>query len=329
MATIKDVAKRAGVSVATVSRVLNNKDRVKDETRAAIRQALEELDYHPNDLARALVKPNQSKIIAMLSVSPHHPFFAELIHHIEEALSDRGYKLLLLTSYMNEVKEKKCADLINSRIADGLIIGSFPVADPMLLRLPLPTVAIETAPGENIPYIMSNEYQGGILAARHLAAKGCKNLVMIGGLHSSLGADRRLNEREKGFIEVCSAQGLSHKIYYADTNMIQSLDFFTLINRIFFEYPQVDGILANSDYIAAEVIQIAVSQGYSVPEHLKVVGFDGTRISRIFNPPLTTVAQDIPQLARCTVETLIAMIEGRSYEAETIIPVRLIERRST
>ena len=105
MSSIKDVAKLAGVSVATVSRVINDKGKVKEETRDAIEQAMIQLSYHPNAMARSLVKNNRSKIIAVFFMSPYLPFFSELIFHIEEALSEKGYKLLLLTSYMDEIKE--------------------------------------------------------------------------------------------------------------------------------------------------------------------------------------------------------------------------------
>ena len=107
MSSIKDVAKLAGVSVATVSRVINDKGKVKEETRDAIEQAMIQLSYHPNAMARSLVKSNRSKIIAVFFMSPYLPFFSELIFHIEEALSEKGYKLLLLTSYMDEIKERK------------------------------------------------------------------------------------------------------------------------------------------------------------------------------------------------------------------------------
>lgn len=329
MASIKDVAKQAGVSVATVSRVINNKGRVKEETKEAIERAMEELHYHPNDLARALGKSKQSKIVALFSMSPYHPFFSELIYHIEEALSEKGYKLLLLTSYMDEVKEKKCAELVNSHMIDGLIIGSYPLVEDKFFHLPLPVVTVETALSDEIPFVMSDDYQGGILATRHLAAKGCRNLVLINGCYDPLCAQRRMGGRERGFVEVCRQEKLEYRIYYSEPEMVRNLDYSMLVNRVFYEYPQVDGILANSDLIAAEVVRIGVSQGYRVPERLKVVGFDGTKISRIMNPPLTTVAQDIPGLARRAVDTLIAAIEKRPYQQENMIPVNLVERQTT
>ncbi len=329
MASIKDVAKQAGVSVATVSRVINNKGRVKEETKAAIEQAMEALHYHPNDLARALGKSKRSKIVALFSMSPYYPFFSELIYHIEEALSEKGYKLLLLTSYMDEVKEKKCAELVNSHMIDGLIIGSYPLVEKQLFQLPLPMVTVETALSEEIPFVMSDDYQGGILATRLLAAKGCRHLVLINGCYDPLCAERRMGGRERGFADVCRQESLDYKIYYSDPEMVRNLDYSMLVNRVFYEYPQVDGILANSDLIAAEVVRIGVSQGYRVPERLKVVGFDGTKISRIMNPPLTTVAQNIPGLAQCAVDTLIASIEKRPYRQENMIPVNLVERQTT
>ncbi len=329
MSSIKDVAKLAGVSVATVSRVINDKGKVKEKTRDAIEQAMIQLSYHPNAMAQSLVKSNRSKIIAVFFMSPYLPFFSELIFYIEEALSEKGYKLLLLTSYMDEVKERKCVELVNSHLVDGLIIGSYPLIEDMLLKLPLPCVTVETALSDKIPCVMSDDYQGGILGTRHLIAKGCRHLALITGCYDELMEKRKMHGREQGFAEVCQQAGVEHRMFYSEPEMIRDLDFSVLINRVFYEYPEVDGILANSDLVAAEVVRIGVSQGYKVPERLKVVGFDGTKISRLFNPPLTAVAQNIKELAVQTVDTLIAVIEGHPYQWEKVIPVNLVERQST
>lgn len=329
MSSIKDVAKLAGVSVATVSRVINDKGLVKEETKDAIEQAMEELNYYPNAMAQSLVKSERTKIIAMFFMSPYLPFFSELIFHIEEALSKEGYKLLLLTSYMDEVKERKCAELVNSHLVDGLIIGSYPLIEDMLLKLPLPSVTVDTALSDCFPCVMSDDYQGSILGTRHLVAKGCRHLALVSGCYDELIVERKMHGREQGFTEVCQKAGVESRIYYSEPEMIRDIDFSLLVNRIFYEYPEVDGILANSDLIAADVVRIGVSQGYQVPERLKVVGFDGTKISRLLNPPLTVVAQNIKELAVQTVDTLLAAIEGRPFEREKIIPVNLIERQST
>lgn len=329
MASIKDVAKRAGVSVATVSRVINQAGNVKEKTKAEVEQAMEELHYYPNSLARALGKGRQSNIIALLSMAPRQPFFSELISYIEEALYEKGYRLLILTSEQDVVRDKKCTELVNSRIIDGLIIGSFPVVREMFLELSLPMVTVETYLSDTVPYVVSDNYQGGFLGARHLIARGCRNLVWINGSQSPLVKERKMDGRERGFLEVCQSSGVTYRCYHSDLEMIETMDYSRLADQIFTEFPEVDGILANSDVLAADMVRAGTALGYKVPERLKVIGFDGCRISRVVNPPLTVIAQDIEGLARQAVNIMIAQIEGGSYQMKTVLPVNLVERRTT
>ncbi len=326
MAGIKEVASLAGVSIATVSRVMNNKGPLSEQTKETVHRAMAELNYQPNDLARALGKKKQSKIIALLSLPLQHPFYSELITYIEEYLYEKGYKLLLITSFMDIVKEENCINLIQSHMIDGLIIGGHPVCEDTFLNTTIPIVTVEAILPNNIPYVISNNYQGGLIATKHLLAKGCKNLIHIcGDMQSHHEADKRA----VAFEDTCKAAGVNYSIYGTTVQMLKKLDYSQIVNRLLFEHPEVDGIFASSDIIAAEVIRMAASIGYKVPEQLKVIGFDGVKMSRLMNPPLTTVAQDIKMLAGETVTKLLDAIENKKVLLETMIPVTLIERQST
>ncbi len=326
MAGIKDVASLAGVSIATVSRVMNNKGPLSESTKKAVHRAMEELNYQPNDLARALGKKKQSKIIALLSLPLQHPFYSELITHIEECLYEKGYKLLLITSFMDIIKEENCINLIQSHMIDGLIIGGHTVCEDIFLNTSIPIVTVETILSSNIPYVISDNYQGGLTATKHLLAKGCKNLIHICG---DIKFQHEADKRAIAFEDACIAAGVQYSVYNTTQQMLKELDYSQIVNKLLFEHPEVDGIFASSDVIAAEVIRMATSLGYRVPQQLKVIGFDGVKMSRLMNPPLTTIAQDMKMLASQTVSKLLDAIEKKEVPLETVIPVTLIERQTT
>lgn len=325
MASIKDVANLAGVSIATVSRVMNQRGSLSEQTKNAVNQAMAELNYQPNDFARALSKKKPSKIIGLLSLPLQHPFYSELITKIEEELFQKGYKLLLITSFRDIVKEENCINLIQSHMIDGLIIGGHPVNEDIFSHSPIPIITVEAIlPG--ITHIISDNYQGGLMATQYLIAKGCKNLVHISG-DSRFGHEA--DKRTLAFKDMCQKAGAAYTIYETTSDMLQKLDYSQIVSRMLFEHSEADGVFASSDVIAAEVIRTACSMGIGVPQQLKVVGFDNVKLSRLLNPPLTTMSQDIKGLAANTVEKLLLMIAGETVEAETVLPVTLVERQST
>lgn len=325
MASIKDVASLAGVSIATVSRVMNNKGPLSEHTKEIVRQAMEELNYQPSDLARALSKKKQSKIIGLLSLPLQHPFYSELITQIEECLFQKGYKLLLITSFKDILKEENCVNLIQSHLIDGLIIGGHPVNEDIFADSPIPIVTVE-ATLLNVPRVITDNYQGGAMATQYLIARGCRKLVHIcGDIHYGHEADKRAT----AFEDVCKKAGVSYAVYDSTSEMLKKLDYSKIVNRLLYEHPEVDGVFASSDVIAAEVIRMVSAMGIRVPDQIKVIGFDNVKFCRLMNPPLTTVAQDIKELARQTVKNLLLLIEQQEVPMETVIPVTLVERQST
>lgn len=324
MVTIKDVASRAGVSVTTVSRVMNDRGPLSEATKKAVHDAMEELGYFPNDVARALGKSSMN-IIGLIVPTIKHPFFGELVHACEDDTYRRGYKLMVVSSGYNEEKEKRCVDLLKRNMVDGILYSSHFLSQEFLEALRVPAVTLNNE-FSGLPAIHSDDVQGGYMAARHLLGKGCRHLIHISGqqdLH--LSADVRMTS----FKQECERQGAVCKVYSASEQMLLDLEYHTLINQIFMENPDMDGIFASSDIIAAQCVQIAGMLGYRIPEDIKIVGYDDICISRLLYPPLTTVHQDMEGLVKTAMDTIGDLIEGKQVLETQLVPVTLIERKTT
>jgi DNA-binding LacI/PurR family transcriptional regulator len=154
MTNIKDVAKISGVTVTTVSRVLNNRGYISEATRQKVNKAIEELDYQPNEIARALFR-KKSNLIGLIIPNVSQQFFAELTSHVEYHAYIKGYKIILCNSYQDSEKEKSYIDMLKRGQVDGIIIVSHNLENSEYLNLRLPIVAIDRLLSENIPYIDS------------------------------------------------------------------------------------------------------------------------------------------------------------------------------
>jgi LacI family sucrose operon transcriptional repressor len=324
MPTIKDVAEKAGVSIATVSRVFNNRGYLSDALKRKVAAAMEELDYHPNDLARSLQK-RKSWIIGLIVPSAAHPFFGEVARYVEGFAWEQSYKVLLCNSLREREKEREHIKMLKRSQVDGIIMGSHTMDTEDYADLRLPVVSLDRELSPSIPYVCCDNRQGGELAAQYLIAKGCRDLVHISG---SLAVPMLSNKRTEAFIAVCKKAGVSYLCYELPDQSIVDFEIEAEIRRILADNPRCDGVFATSDLTAAAVMSIAVKTGKRVPEDLKIIGFDGTLTGRFQNPPLTTIRQPVEAISRYAVEFLIRMMEGEKVPSKTVLPVELLERES-
>lgn len=180
MASIRDVAKKANVGPTTVSRVLNNSGYVSDETRQKIEEAMRELDYTPNELARNLFH-RKTGIIAVLVPTVAHPFFAEFVEYVEAELYNCGYKTMLCNTVKEENAELEYLDMLNRHIVDGVITGVHSLDVEEYLKIHKPIVSFDRYLGEDIPVVAVNHKRGGRLAAEELISSGCKSVLHFRG----------------------------------------------------------------------------------------------------------------------------------------------------
>jgi LacI family sucrose operon transcriptional repressor len=325
MPTIKDVAERAGISVATVSRVLNNRGYLSAGIKKKVADAMESLDYNPNDLARSLQK-RKSWLIGLIVPSAAHPFFGEIARYMETFAWEQGYKVLLCNSLHESDKEREYIKMLKRSQVDGIIMGSHSLDTADYTKLQFPIVSLDRELSPAIPFICCDNWQGGELAARLLIAKGCRELIHISG---SLQIPMLSNKRTEAFIAVCKEAGVSFHCYELPDQTIVDFDIETEIRRILENHPHCDGVFATSDLTAAAVICVAGKTGKRVPVDLKIIGFDGILTGRFLNPSLTTICQPTETICLYAVEFLVRMIDGEKVPSKTVLPVELLEREST
>ncbi len=313
MATMKDIAKLAGVGLGTVSRVINNQPGVKEKTRLSVEEAIRQLDYTPNEVARGF-KTNSSNIVGFMTPTIWHPFFAELTQHIESKLYSHGYKLLLCISETDKNKEIQYLDMLErNRVAGLIVITYHDFYNQMKINFPL--VTIERYVSNKIPHVASNNYQGGTMATQALIKGGSKRIAYVGG--GSV-IETSATKRRDAFIDVAKQANVDYVIIEEILTLGSEQK---LARRLFDEYPEVDGVFCSTDMFAHSVIQEAEKHGRNIPGNLQVIGYDGIKYTEYDEIYLSTIRQPLEEIAEASVNNLIKLIAGEEVKQETILPV--------
>jgi LacI family sucrose operon transcriptional repressor len=322
--TLKDVAKKAGVTVTTVSRVLNNRGYISDKTRNKVYQVMKELNYQPNEIARSLSK-KKSNIIGIIIPTVSHPFFSELSFYLEAYAYQKGYKIMLCNSQHDPKKEKEYTEMLRGNQVDGIIMASHTMEVSEYENLDLPIVTFDRQI-EGIPYISSDNYKGASLATNLLIDKGCKKLAYISG---SLSLNLLANKRNEAFINIAQSRNVDYITAQTDMNVFNTQQYEGLIRNLFKEHPDIDGVFASSDLIAANAIKVSRQFNKRIPEDIKVIGYDDIQMSSLLTPELTTIRQPIEEMSSLAIELLNKQINDDDVEIDNILPVALIERQTT
>jgi len=322
LATIKDVAELAGVSVTTVSRIMNNRGAISEKTRKKVLKVMKELDYHPNEMARSLLT-KRSKIIGLIIPYLDHPFFSRLSAAIENACYKYGYKLLLCTSANHADKEREMVSMLRANKVDGILLCSRLEDATIYADYELPMVSIERTIS-NVPSVSCDNYRGGTMAAQALINGGCRHPVLFGNKTAPY-LPARL--RYQGFRDECDRMGISYYEYLIGEEDLFAENFRKNLEELMEEHPDIDGIFATSDILAARAYVKLLDSGLSAPSDFQIVGFDGIDISDYFN--ISTIAQPIKQMGEFSVDMLLKRIEGQMVPEQSILPVAFIRRNST
>lgn len=326
MATIKDVAEEAGLAVSTVSRVLNNRGYISDAARKKVNDAMAKLNYQPNELARSLHRKNTNM---MGVIVPHirHPYFAEVISNIEYYAYKKGYKVLLYNTRGASDREMECVEMCRSNRVDGIIMCTGGIALEGFHSLGLPVISFERNTDVSDASIECDNTQGGRMAGELLLKKGCKHILHIGDMsrdYTMPGDSRGL-----GLHEVCQQAGVECIDIIVDRESYTTMQYHDVIEQALTEHPEVDGIFANSDIIAAQILQVCRKLQIDVPGQVKVIGFDDVQISSLTAPQLTTIHQPIEEMAEIAVQMFDNVVNNKAVPKRTVLPVKLIEREST
>lgn len=326
MATIKDVAREAGLTVGTVSRVLNDRGYISQETREKVYQVMKELNYQPSEVARSLSK-QRTNIIGVIVPHIVHPYFAKLISNLERAASDQKFKILLFNSREETERELEYMEVCKSNKVCGIILCSALVSVDKFIDLNVPLITIERDLEMGTASIDCDNLQGGMMAAKYLIEKGCKNLLHFSGiLNEHMPAD----ERAEGFVRVCEKYGVLHKEVQSNAGVYVTMEYGEFIEDILSqeENKWVDGIFASSDLIAAQLIQVCRKLSIEIPSQIKIVGFDDVNIASLTTPQITTIRQPIKEMAETAISLIMKCNKGEIVPSKTILPVTLIERET-
>ena len=324
MATIREVAKLAGVSPATVSRVMNGTANVDDEKKNRVLDAIEQTGFQPNQLARALFK-NSSRLVGLIVPNIDNPFFSELAREIEEEAFRRGYHIVLCSSGNNSDKELSNIRMLNQMKADGIIlITNGKHTGQMIKDIDLPVVVVDRhmTDGTEIAYIESDHYAGGVLATEHLYECGCRKIVCLRGPQEYASGKLRF----KGYKDVCKKYKL--KEMHIDTAYTFEAGLKSA-EQLLKKYPDADGIFAANDIVAMSAYKVLKNHGISVPKDVKMVGFDDIRFSSLMTPEFTTIRQPIEKMGKLAVDIICNYAEDKPYDKEYILGVELIKRDTT
>lgn len=292
-ATIFDVARQAGVSIGTVSRVLNNRNRVHPDTRERVLRAIRDLDYRPNALARGLAS-QQTNSLGLVIPQVNDPFFFPIVRGVEDAASAAGYNLLI-ASQPQQPGEHSYFRLFHRGHVDAMVLVAIDVRPEEVKAIVdrgVPIVLVQQDIGRNIPAFLVDNYYGARALVEHLLGHGYRRLGYIAGTDYT--PDNR--ERLRGMREVLAEHGLSlPATSIAHGNYLRGSGF-RAMQELLALSPRPEAVFAASDQMAADAIMAAQAAGLVVPGDIAVVGFDDAPVASYIYPPLTTVSQPVYDL---------------------------------
>ena len=329
--SIKEIAKLSNVSVATVSRVINNRDGFSEETKEKVLKVINETGYEANNIAKSL-RMSKSNSIGIIVPDIGNFFFADVVQKIEELLFERNYSTIICNTARSNSKEKAYLKMLESKMIDGLIVISgaeqFELEN---INSNFPLICIDRMPKnpESTIFISSNHYQGAFEATELLLSKGCRKLCIA--LRRKTSSTSR--ERLKGFKDAFKKNNIEYNeknnLLYLPTE--KSSNQISAIKKYIKNNPDIDGIFAVNDNIALILLDILPQLGKSIPKDVKLIGFDNTTSAYYCKPKLSSVKQDTYKIAQRTVDSLLAVINGNKNQVSKyqLEPVQLILREST
>lgn len=335
--TIADVAHAAGVSKATVSRVLAGQTKhLREETRQRVLMAIERLAYHPSNAARSL-KSKRSFTLGIVGYGLEYYGPSCTLSGIEQEASELGYTILLHLIRQPETNNvEELLRKMHSRYVDGIIWAVPEIGDNRFwlksktYRPSIPIVFLSMEPQSDQFVVSVDNYSGGLMATRHLLVQGCQNIGLITGPLDWWEA----RERKRGWQEALESVGLFKKDSFVTEGNWSVTSGELGLNQLLTRHAEIDGVFACNDRMALGALKAARQLGRQVPGHLAIIGFDDTQDAAYYYPPLSTVRQDMVELGRRAIRKLGKVIEaersGDSTTPEnTLLQPELIVRESS
>ena len=328
--TIKDIARMTGFSVATVSQVINGNGHASEATQNLILKCVEETGYIPNTIARSLRK-KQDDAVAILLPDISNEFYAQMAKGIQDELYALGRNCVIFNTKYDATVEEHCLDLIVADHVKAIIAINTIQVDVCRLPSDCVVVYIDSCPvsdESNARYIYyhADHEQGAYLATQELIRKGCRNLLMI----TCKTGEPATEKRRSGFRRACAEHGLSSELSFEADPGDYNEGAQKVIRRLFDKNISFDGVFAQNDIIATGVLAQMLISGISVPEQVKIVGFDDTSFAKYSALPITTIHQPIQEMGREAAKTVLHLAgNSTSHGRNKIFPVELVLRSTT
>lgn len=325
--TIYDVAREAGVSMATVSRVLNGTAVVKEDTKKKVQDAIQRLGYRPNAVARGLAS-KKTKTIGIIVPDVSAPFVAEMVRGMEDIATMYAYQIILSNSDAQPDREIDLMGTMWEKQVDGVLFMGNHLTPDLLKTFEeaqLPIVLCATVdPEGRIPSVNINNEKAAFDATQFLIAKGCTNIVLLSGPsdHPVVGAPR-----QSGYKKALENAKLPEKIL--DCSSLSYEDGLALVQNELVA-SSIDGIVAVSDELGISAIHACLDAGIAIPDRVKVVAFDNTRLASMVRPELTTISQPIYDMGAVAMRFMTKLIHDEPVEEfSVILPHDITVRQST
>jgi DNA-binding LacI/PurR family transcriptional regulator len=309
MVSMNDVALRAGVSMATVSRVINNSSSLNTDTRTKVLKAIKDLNYQPSRVAKRLrSKSNSGKLIGILIPDIQNPFYVDVLRGVEEIAYLNNYALIMCNFGQDEKKEKLYLDILRSEAVDGLLAAPAREDDPEVTRLllgGLPIVCVDRGlKNVDVDVVMVNNQKGAFQAVDHLARSGYRRIAYISGLPAI--PSSRL--REQGYREALEANGLPFApdlVKYGDSKYASGV---ILCNELLESNNPPDAVFTGNNLITLGALETIHRRGLAIPGEIAIIGFDDMFWSNSLFPPLSAVRQPAVEIGKRAAELLIQRI---------------------
>ncbi|GAA3009498.1 LacI family DNA-binding transcriptional regulator [Tetragenococcus solitarius] len=331
MATIKDVANKANLSVATVSRYLNNHPYISEEKKKRIKAAMKELDYTPSSIATQL-RSKKGTMIGILVSRITNPFFSYLVDAIEKEAKKNHYNVLIMQTYDDKKAEINTLELLKQHVIAGLIMCSVE-GDPQMIASyqefgPI-VLCNERVSGADIPTVVTDQKKAVYNAISYLATKGYQKIAYCtGGTLTSEGHGRN---RTEGFEQAVLEKNLTVRKNWIFRQVHTSQDGMKVADDLL-QLPKVErpeAIFTNSDEVAMGIMEQMLQKGFQLPHDLAIIGFDNQPSTSLLRVPLTTIAQPVAALGMESTKLLLAKIENNSYEVDQAqLKLTLVKRKS-
>ncbi|MBS4178471.1 LacI family DNA-binding transcriptional regulator [Lederbergia citrea] len=330
MPTISDVASLAGLSRATVSRVINNHPYVTKEKKELVMDAMKQLGYFPNTSAQNLRK-QKTDTIAVLVPRLTNPFFTHLVESLEDRAAEYGLQILICNTKYDKKRELEFLYLLKTKQVDGIIMTSiennWSQIEEITMNGPI-VLCNEYITGANVSSVRLNQLEGGYIGTHHLIQKGHTKIGYCwGGVLSGLSYDRF-----EGYRKALAGQGLSINENWLFEGVFSIDDGRRVLNEISEMYDRPTALFTGSDEVAAGIISEAKKKGLHVPGDIAVIGFDDQPIAEVIEPALTTIRQPISEIGKKTMEVMIELLSKKNQSDEHQIyelPLQLIARESS